>query len=59
MPASAIFDLAIQPRADDLVVASHGRGVWVLDDLSAVRAARTAATEITLVQPRDAYRMWQ
>jgi photosystem II stability/assembly factor-like uncharacterized protein len=59
MPASAIFDLAVQPRADDLVVASHGRGVWVLDDLSAVRAARAAATEVTLVQPRDAYRMWQ
>ncbi len=59
MPATAIFDLAIQPRADDLVVASHGRGVWILDDLGAVRAARAAATEITLIAPRDAYRMWQ
>jgi hypothetical protein len=59
MPATMIYDLAVAPRADDLVVASHGRGVWILDDLSAVREARAAATEITLVQPRDAYRMWQ
>ncbi len=59
MPATAIYDLAIQSRADDLVVASHGRGVWVLDDLSAVRAARDAAAEPALLQPRDAYRMFQ
>jgi hypothetical protein len=33
--------------------------VGTLADLRAVRAARAAATEITLVPPRDAYRMWQ
>ncbi len=33
-PATAIYDLEIQPDANDLVVASHGRGVWVLDDLT-------------------------
>jgi len=58
MPATAIYDLAIQPRADDLVVASHGRGVWILDDLAAIRASATASG-VTLFAPRDAYRMWQ
>lgn len=60
MPASAIYDLEIQPDADDLVVAAHGRGVWILDDLTALQTwAQTAAAQIALVAPRDAYRMWQ
>lgn len=60
MPASAIYDLAIAPSANDLVVGAHGRGAWILDDLTAVQqwaSARDAA--VTLFPPRDAYRMWQ
>ncbi len=60
MPATAIYDLEIQRAANDLVVASHGRGVWILDDLTALQqweAARTSG--VTLFAVRDAYRMWQ
>jgi photosystem II stability/assembly factor-like uncharacterized protein len=60
MPASAIYDLAIQPAANDLVVAAHGRGVWILDDLTAVQQWPAAQfSEVTLFPLRDAYRMWQ
>ncbi|HEY4441714.1 MAG TPA: hypothetical protein VGN14_14740, partial [Candidatus Elarobacter sp.] len=60
MPATAIYDLAIQPDARDLVVASHGRGVWILDDLRPLREwARTQATAATLYVPRDAYRTFR
>ncbi len=59
MPATPVYDLAIQPRADDLVVAAHGRGVWILDDLRAVRAWGHGTNGLTLVQPRDAYRAYQ
>jgi photosystem II stability/assembly factor-like uncharacterized protein len=59
-PATAIYDLEIQPDANDLVVASHGRGVWVLDDLTPLQQwARTQSSSATLFAPRDAYRMWQ
>lgn len=37
MPTIAIRDLAIQPRENDLVMASFGRGFFVLDDYSALR----------------------
>ncbi|HTU82697.1 MAG TPA: hypothetical protein VMF61_11240 [Candidatus Acidoferrales bacterium] len=60
MPATAIYDLEIQPQADDLVVASHGRGVWILDALTSLRElpqARSSAA--TLFAPRDAYEMAQ
>lgn len=60
MPATTIYDLEIQPSADDLLVASHGRGVWVLDDLSALRQlAKVRPGFADLFAPRDAYLMWQ
>ena len=34
----AVRDLAIQPRENDLVVATHGRGIWVIDDITPWRA---------------------
>jgi photosystem II stability/assembly factor-like uncharacterized protein len=37
-PAVAVRDLAIQPRENDLVLATHGRGIWVVDDITPLRA---------------------
>jgi hypothetical protein len=34
MPRVPINDLVIHPRDNDLILASHGRGVWILDDIS-------------------------
>ncbi len=60
MPASAIYDLEIQPAANDLVVAAHGRGVWILDDLAAVQQWPAGqSSDVTLFPLRDTYRMWQ
>ena len=36
-PPVAVRDLAIHPRDHDLLVASHGRGIWILDDLTPLR----------------------
>ena len=33
----AVRDIAIQDRDDDLVLATHGRGIWVVDDVSPIR----------------------
>lgn len=60
MPASAVYDLAIQPDANDLVVATHGRGVWILDDLTPVQTwGSVQSSAVWLFPIRDAYRMWQ
>jgi photosystem II stability/assembly factor-like uncharacterized protein len=42
-PAVAVRDLAVQPRTGDLVLATHGRGIWIIDDLSPLRALSDAA----------------
>ncbi len=33
-----VRDLAIHPREGDLIVATHGRGIYIVDDLTALRA---------------------
>jgi photosystem II stability/assembly factor-like uncharacterized protein len=37
-PAVAVRDLAIQPRTNDLVLGTHGRGIWVIDDITPLRS---------------------
>ncbi|HKC60457.1 MAG TPA: hypothetical protein VKB92_10250 [Myxococcales bacterium] len=37
-PAVAVRDLAFQQRDADLAIATHGRGIWVIDDLTPLRA---------------------
>jgi photosystem II stability/assembly factor-like uncharacterized protein len=44
MPSVAVHDMRIQPQRHDLLVATHGRGFWILDDLTPVeRLAGTVA----------------
>jgi photosystem II stability/assembly factor-like uncharacterized protein len=38
MPRVAVMDLAVQPRENDLLIATHGRGIYILDDLAPLRA---------------------
>lgn len=37
LPKVAVRDLAIHPREGDLIIATHGRGVYIVDDLSSLR----------------------
>src|SRR5438046_1160828 len=38
MPNVAVRDLAIHPRDNDLVIATHGRGIWIVDDITPLRS---------------------
>jgi photosystem II stability/assembly factor-like uncharacterized protein len=60
MPASAVYDIEIQPQRDDLLVATHGRGAWVFDDLRPLQELQKAsASSVTLFALRDTYRWFQ
>ena len=39
MPTVAVHDLLIHPRDNDLIAATHGRGFWIMDDISGLRQA--------------------
>src|SRR5437763_14627935 len=38
LPSVAVRDIAIHPRDNDLVIATHGRGIWIVDDITPLRA---------------------
>ncbi len=56
MPATSIRDLVI--KDDDLVVGTHGRGFWILDDITPLRQLRPDGLDgDTLLKPQVATRV--
>jgi photosystem II stability/assembly factor-like uncharacterized protein len=57
MPASSIRDIVI--KDDDLLAGTHGRGFWVLDDITPLRqlTAATAEEPVVLFKPALATRV--
>jgi len=56
LPASSVRDVRIQPTADDLVLATHGRALWILDDLRPLQEWPQAhAAGYYLFAPQTAY----
>jgi photosystem II stability/assembly factor-like uncharacterized protein len=57
LPTTPIHDLTV--KGDDLVLATHGRSFWILDDLSPLRqfSDPVAKDEVHLYTPSTAYRM--
>ena len=56
MPATSMRDLVI--KDDDLVVGTHGRSFYILDDITPLRqiAAATVASDAHLFTPQEAWR---
>jgi len=56
MPATSIRDLVIHD--DDIVVGTHGRSFWILDDMTPLRqlSANAASSETFLFKPKLTYR---
>jgi photosystem II stability/assembly factor-like uncharacterized protein len=57
MPASSVRDLIV--KDDDLIAATHGRGFWILDDITPLRQldTKTAAAGVFLFRPQTALRV--
>jgi photosystem II stability/assembly factor-like uncharacterized protein len=55
MPATSIRDLVI--KDDDIVLGTHGRGFWILDDITPLRQLTTTSLQTQLFQPQTAIRV--
>jgi photosystem II stability/assembly factor-like uncharacterized protein len=55
MPATSIRDLIV--KDDDIAVATHGRGFWILDNITALRQPEIASPETMLFKPQTAMRV--
>ncbi len=42
LPTAAVYDLKIHPRDRDVIIGTHGNGIYVLDDITALEAWRPA-----------------
>jgi photosystem II stability/assembly factor-like uncharacterized protein len=55
MPATSVRDLIV--KDDDIAVATHGRGFWILDNINALRQTEIASQETMLFKPQTAMRV--
>ena len=55
MPATSIRDLIV--KDDDLAVATHGRGFWILDNITPLRQLPDGKHETALLKPQTALRV--
>jgi photosystem II stability/assembly factor-like uncharacterized protein len=56
LPTVPVFDIQIHPRDHDLILATHGRSIWIMDDISALEQmdAQTLTTDVKLFDSRPA-----
>ena len=58
LPMVRTDEVVVHPRENDLVLATHGRSIWILDDVSALQQMTPqmlqAQGDATLFTPRDA-----
>ncbi len=54
LPAVPVRDVAVQPRDSDLVLATHGRGIWIIDDITPLRhlTPQLLAQDVAFVSAR-------
>ncbi|MGH7678177.1 MAG: WD40/YVTN/BNR-like repeat-containing protein [Gemmatimonadaceae bacterium] len=59
LPRAPVYGIVVQPNYQDLVIATYGRGFWILDDITALRhlSPRLLATDAHLFAPRATYRL--
>ncbi len=56
LPATSVRDLVV--HGDDLVIGTHGRGFWILDDVAPLRQAdMLASARLALFAPARAWRV--
>lgn len=57
LPPAPVYWMQVQPTFNDLVIGTHGRGVYILDDVTPLRTWDSSqSAEFHLFEPRPAYR---
>src|SRR6202012_5695435 len=60
LPRVPVDDIQIHPRDNDLILATHGRSVWILDSIASLEqmSAQTAQAPVSIFNIRPAV-MWK
>ena len=54
LPTGRVDEVLVHPREHDLVLATHSRSIWIMDDITPLQQMATATQDATLFKPRDA-----
>jgi hypothetical protein len=55
LPSVRVDDILIHPRDRDLIVATHGRSIWIADDITPLEQLKpNSSSDVTLFEPRPA-----
>jgi len=61
LPTVAVRDIAVHPRERDLIIGTHGRGIWILDDITPLqemnREVLDAGIHLFTVRPATLFEM--
>jgi len=58
LPPSPVYWITVEPRFYDLVIATHGRGIYDLDDITPLRDwDKAQSSDVYLFPPRTTYRL--
>ena len=60
LPTVPVDDILIHPRDNDLILGTHGRSIWVMDDITALEQMNDTVldSKMFLFDPRQAV-MWR
>jgi len=61
LPPVAVNDLIVHPRDNDLIVGTHGRGAWILDDITPLQQlalARGTDSYLFDIRPATRFQYW-
>jgi len=62
LPTVPVDDIAIHPRDNDLIIGTHGRSIWILDDITPLEQINTGALGAPLsafdIRPATAWRVY-
>jgi photosystem II stability/assembly factor-like uncharacterized protein len=59
LPPAPVYWLTVQKHFHDLVIATYGRGDYILDDVTPLRDYNPAQADVQIFSPRPAYRFRQ
>jgi len=57
LPTMPVDDILIHPRDNDMILGTHGRSIWILDDISPIQqlAPQVLSSNLHLFDIRTAY----
>jgi photosystem II stability/assembly factor-like uncharacterized protein len=63
LPTTAVHDIYVHPKANDLIIGTHGYSIWILDDITFLQqlSSEVMNSDTYLFEPQKAWRypLWR